>query len=118
RYGTGGPGPALELLLLDEANPRALAFQVRRLGEHLDALPAAPGDAGQLLGEIDDVLTELAIRRRGPDAGRADLGDGGFVMLGQALDSIRWRLRALSTDVERVRFARPTASRWPDGGVR
>lgn len=118
RYGATGPGPALELLLLDGTNPRALAFQLASLEEHLAALPAAPDDAGQLLREIHDLVAELAARRAGPDAGRVDLGEGGFVMLAQALESVRWRLQTISAEVERVRFARPAVSRWPDGGLR
>jgi uncharacterized alpha-E superfamily protein len=33
----------LDLMLLDGGNPRSLAFQLARLTEDLDALPAAPG---------------------------------------------------------------------------
>jgi len=31
--------PVLDLLLLDETNPRALAFQLEQLSAHVDALP-------------------------------------------------------------------------------
>lgn len=118
RYGAGGPGPALELLLLDETNPRALAFQARSLHEHLAALPTGSPTGAQLLAEIDDVLAELAARRSGPDGRRPDLGDGGLLALAQALDSLRWRLEALSSAVERGPLARPAVSRWPDGVAR
>lgn len=36
-------GPVLELLLADESNPRALAFQLSAMQTHLAALPRVPG---------------------------------------------------------------------------
>ena len=36
----------IDLLLLDETNPRSVAFQLERLGEHLEALPRAAEQAG------------------------------------------------------------------------
>ncbi|MDB6031212.1 MAG: hypothetical protein JWM16_1550 [Verrucomicrobiales bacterium] len=43
RYFSGAqPAPVLDLLLADEGNPRALAFQVAMLLEHLKALPVVP----------------------------------------------------------------------------
>jgi uncharacterized circularly permuted ATP-grasp superfamily protein/uncharacterized alpha-E superfamily protein len=36
--------PVLDLVLLDPVNPRALAFQIDRINEHLDALPGHHGD--------------------------------------------------------------------------
>ena len=35
----------LDLLLLDEANPRSAAFQLARLREHVEELPDSSGDA-------------------------------------------------------------------------
>ncbi|SEL04654.1 Uncharacterized conserved protein, circularly permuted ATPgrasp superfamily [Sphingomonas palmae] len=46
RYLTGvARVPAIDLVLLDPSNPRALAFQVEAIGEHLSALPVL-GDDG------------------------------------------------------------------------
>ncbi len=38
---TPRPEAVIDLLLLDETNPRSVAFQLARLQEHLDALPAS-----------------------------------------------------------------------------
>jgi uncharacterized circularly permuted ATP-grasp superfamily protein/uncharacterized alpha-E superfamily protein len=35
--------PVVDLLLADETNPRSVLYQVRALGDHLDALPREPG---------------------------------------------------------------------------
>jgi len=37
--------PVLDLLLLDESNPRSLRFQLSAMSEHLQALPEMPGPA-------------------------------------------------------------------------
>jgi uncharacterized alpha-E superfamily protein len=45
-------GPVVDLLLADETNPRSVLYQVRALGDHLDALPreaGAPRSPQQLL---------------------------------------------------------------------
>jgi uncharacterized alpha-E superfamily protein len=38
--------PVVDLLLLDESNPRSVAFQVNMLASHLELVPKAPGRAG------------------------------------------------------------------------
>lgn len=59
RYLTGSARrPVLDLVLLDEANPRAVAFQVTRIGEHLAALSGRrPGD---LLEPAERIARRLA----------------------------------------------------------
>lgn len=71
----------LELLVLDETNPRALLYQVQRLGSHIAALPAVesgPGlsRAGRLALEA---LTALHLSR--PEELAALAGAGGRAML-------------------------------------
>jgi uncharacterized circularly permuted ATP-grasp superfamily protein/uncharacterized alpha-E superfamily protein len=39
--------PTLDLLLLDESNPRAIAFQMAALAEHIEQLPGSSGNAGR-----------------------------------------------------------------------
>jgi len=39
------PAPVLDLLVCDDANPRSLAFQLRVVREHVEALPRAGGEA-------------------------------------------------------------------------
>jgi uncharacterized circularly permuted ATP-grasp superfamily protein/uncharacterized alpha-E superfamily protein len=39
------PAPVLDLLVCDDSNPRSLAFQLRVVREHVEALPRAGGEA-------------------------------------------------------------------------
>ncbi len=52
----------LDLLLVDESNPRSIAFQVHSIGQHLDALSLASRDA--LLSPEKRITTELLSRLR------------------------------------------------------
>lgn len=53
---------ALELLLFDEHNPRALAFQLRRLEEHLQTLPQS--NRSYPLGETEKVILQARTNLR------------------------------------------------------
>jgi uncharacterized alpha-E superfamily protein len=68
----------LDLLLLDPTNPRALAFQLDRLNEHLASLPP-PADGGRLSRE-ERLLLEATSSLR-----LADLGALAGVVEGQYL---------------------------------
>ncbi|HEY0186581.1 MAG TPA: circularly permuted type 2 ATP-grasp protein [Cellulomonas sp.] len=102
------PG-VLDLLLLDDSNPRSLAFQVDRLLDDLGHVPTPSGggdqrdrllaDVAALLDEIDP--TTLAVA--GPDGRRTRLAE--------VLDSIGWRLRGVADEVARVHFAHPAPAR-------
>jgi len=62
RYrGTARVGALVELLVADRQNPRAVAFVVDRLAEHLTALPASTGStrAERLVGDLADQLAGL-----------------------------------------------------------
>ncbi|WP_164737343.1 circularly permuted type 2 ATP-grasp protein [Georgenia sp. SYP-B2076] len=112
RYPTGGLGAMLDLLLTDETNPRALAFQLAQLRTHLAELPAlarGPASRDQLLAEVTDLLAELRTDRVEGVGGRR-------VQLAQTLESIHWRLDELGTEIIRVHFTHPVAARWPEEG--
>jgi uncharacterized alpha-E superfamily protein len=66
--------PALDLLLLDDANPRAVVFQLDGLIGALNRVAAAHGPCGQ------DLLEPLLAQLRGIDAGR-ELRPGGERLL-------------------------------------
>jgi uncharacterized circularly permuted ATP-grasp superfamily protein/uncharacterized alpha-E superfamily protein len=117
-YRRRNQGPAsvagvLDLLLTDPANPRSLAFQLDRLREDLRGVPAtvrAPDLRDRLLQDVTDVLTELdpvAITPLSTD-------DGHRHHLAETLESMRWRLRALSDEIALVHFAQPVPSRTLD----
>ena len=72
--------PALDLLLTDESNPRALAFQLASLEQHVAALPASAVHASSPEARIArqhharptcDVRCCVAWRRQAPAPGRA-----------------------------------------------
>ncbi|MGC5614878.1 circularly permuted type 2 ATP-grasp protein [Georgenia sp. Z1491] len=113
RYPAGGLGAALELLLLDEANPRALAFQVAALQQHLEQLPALARTTGQrdeLLAQVRELLAELRTERA-----EEVRDDGTRTHLEEILTSISWRLRELTGEITAVHFRRTPASRWTEG---
>jgi uncharacterized alpha-E superfamily protein len=52
--------PVVDLLLIDETNPRSVAFQLAALGEHLPQLPREPGRVGR---SAEDRLVLASISR-------------------------------------------------------
>ena len=102
----------LDLLLTDGSNPRSLAFQLERLREDLAAVPAPPGasesldQCARLLQDLADLVTEVdttAVSLASEDGRRDRLAD--------VLESMRWRLRAVAEELNRVCFTHPTPSR-------
>ncbi len=104
-----GVTAVIDLLLLDETNPRSLAFQLERLRRDLTGVPmrARPTDErDRLLSQITDLVAETdAVAAAAPDA------DGRRVRLAETLDSIQWRLLAVADEIEKVHFARPATAR-------
>lgn len=99
--------PVLALLLTDGGNPRALAYQLDRLRDDLSHLGSAhPVETrDRLLDDVTDLLVELDATM----AADAVALDGRREVLAEMLESMRWRLRALGTEIEAVHFARPAA---------
>jgi uncharacterized circularly permuted ATP-grasp superfamily protein/uncharacterized alpha-E superfamily protein len=60
------PAPVLDLLVLDETNPRSVAFQVEQLARHIEALPRAAGRAYRSVEER--LILELSTTIRLADA--------------------------------------------------
>jgi len=99
----------LDLLVHDRTNPRSLAFALDRLLADLEAVPA-PRSAAQrdhLLRGVADLVAELDTVAVGNEVS----DDGRRVRLADALDSMLWRLREASDEIERVHFVRPAPSR-------
>jgi uncharacterized alpha-E superfamily protein len=80
----------LDLLMADESNPRALAFQLEALGEHLDFLPRDRWKSGE--PAEDRALFQVVETLHGADLGdlgsRAEAGDA------EDLDGLIGRLAA------------------------
>jgi uncharacterized alpha-E superfamily protein len=101
----------LDLLLLDEANPRSAAFQVARLREHVEELPGSSGDARRsarwrvvagLLSAVQLAEAQELIR-----PGEKGDWDG----LENLLGTLATGLRALSEALARDYFEHTIASR-------
>lgn len=102
----------LELLLLDDANPRSLAYQIEEIRADLLSIPATGPRVGardQLLADLHDLLAELD-----PVGVVVADGEGNRLRLAELLESLRWRLEELAIEIAHVHFSRPTATPWAD----
>lgn len=95
------PAPALDLVLADESNPRALAFQLAAISRNLsevasDADGALPDEAASLLAEAEAMV---ALVIAAPDQAVAAAG------LPPRLEAVAGRIAALSDAVTRRYFA-------------
>ena len=101
----------LDLLLVDEANPRSIAFQLARLKEHVDLLPEShisirrPLEARQALAILTSV--QLADVR---ELGRTD-GPGAAAAREALLEKLRADLIGLSETISRAYFSHAAQSR-------
>jgi uncharacterized circularly permuted ATP-grasp superfamily protein/uncharacterized alpha-E superfamily protein len=95
----------LDMLLLDEGNPRSLAFALARLTENLDALPAR-GD--RRLREEQRLLleTQTALRVANTEALAAQEDDGHRSDLDAFLADLHAKLRDTADAVDRAHFLR------------
>jgi uncharacterized circularly permuted ATP-grasp superfamily protein/uncharacterized alpha-E superfamily protein len=101
--------PVLDLLLLDETNPRSVAFQLTALAEHIGQLPRDPTDTGfsnhQLI--VADMLAELHQADIASLCRRGRLGDRpGLKAL---IARIASDLPALTTSITRTYFSHADA---------
>ena len=102
----------LDLLVHDRTNPRSLAFALDRLLVDLESVPA-PHSAAQrdhLLHGVAGLVAELDTVVVGNEVS----DDGRRVRLADALESMLWRLREASDEIERAHFVRPAPSRALD----
>jgi uncharacterized circularly permuted ATP-grasp superfamily protein/uncharacterized alpha-E superfamily protein len=110
-----GVATMLDLLLADRENPRAVAYQLDRLGEALDRIPAEPERIAPVLenlAEIRDVLraADTASLARVDEHGRRD-------ELRALLGELDRRLTGLAVDIERIFFVQPAPQRPLDATV-
>jgi uncharacterized alpha-E superfamily protein len=95
------PAPALDLVLADESNPRALAFQLAAISRSLSEVAAdedraLPDEAASLLAEAEALVAQVIAA--------ADQA-GAAAALPPRLDAIGARIAALSDAVTRRYFA-------------
>lgn len=101
--------PVLDLILVDETNPRAVAFQLAALGEHLRQLSTGRAD-GTLATEQERVLNaQGALRLTDVEAMCLAGPDGRRETLAAFQQRLAGELRALSDDITH-RYLTHTAS--------
>jgi uncharacterized alpha-E superfamily protein len=105
------PAPALDLVLLDESNPRSLAFQLDAIRHHLDALDHASGSkvdfpVGDLVARARNAVMPFS---RDEQTWRHD--ELALAQLTQALADVKQRLGQLSDDLTRSYFSLVPAPR-------
>lgn len=104
------PAPVLDLVLADDSNPRSLAFQLRRLDEHLAALPRRPGELTVL--PVSEIANDLNGVVRMFDRGDVIRQNEGLPlsMLRDLLEESAHGLRALSNAITRAYFTHVPAA--------
>ncbi|MCP8940662.1 circularly permuted type 2 ATP-grasp protein [Alsobacter sp. SYSU M60028] len=90
--------PLVDLVMLDDGNPRSVAFQVGRLADHVGALAELPTHAGPFPPR--DIVADLASRLRGWDAAEIDAA---------AIVSVENRLMELSNEIGACFFTQADA---------
>jgi uncharacterized alpha-E superfamily protein len=104
------PAPVLDLVVLDDSNPRALAFQLRVIRGHLDRLGQASGtrvadQLGSLQGEFERVVQMFA----GEEKSWRHEGLA-LTMLREAAQGSERRLEDLSEAITRAYFSHVRAA--------
>ncbi|NDH60102.1 MAG: hypothetical protein EBY18_00295 [Alphaproteobacteria bacterium] len=104
------PAPVLDLVMLDDSNPRALAFQLRAIDVHLDFLTKASGVQVPKLPDSLDLDLAAVVRQFGGDE-KAWRHEGlALAMLRDVTTDTDERLEALSGAITRAYFSHVPAS--------
>lgn len=93
--------PVLDLLILDESNPRSLAFQVAQILEHLERLPHPADEAYRSEGEHHALKLHTAISLAEGPALVGPPGGGKPTELAEFLTAVRSDLSAISEAINR-----------------
>lgn len=105
------PAPTLDLVLLDDSNPRSLAFQLQAMDQHMAALGRITGvtvasPSPELLADLQSTVALFNADER------AWRHDGlTLTQLRQTLDDTAWRMSALSEELTRGYFSLLPAAR-------
>ena len=104
------PAPVLDLVILDDSNPRALAFQLRTINTHLDYLAHASGVQVPALPDSLDKDLAAVVRQFAGDE-QAWRHEGlALAMLRDVAADADERLEALSGAITRAYFSHVPAS--------
>ena len=97
--------PVLDLLLLDESNPRSVAFQVAALARHLERLPRASGEPRTSREQhlVEDILADLRVADLNGYCRRNRAGER--PELRALFDAVGTDLSLLTTSITRTYFS-------------
>ena len=104
RYrGRAGTDAVIELLVVDEQNPRSVAYQLNRLGADLRAVPNASLTSRplRLLEDLDESLRSADLARL------AEATAGERPALRAFLDGLQTQLNALAVAVKELHLQQP-----------
>ena len=104
------PAPVLDLMVLDDINPRAFAFQLRTIASHLDRLGQASGT--YVSGLPDSIETDLreVVRQFGGEEQAWRHGGLALAMLRDVAAEASERLETLSEAITRAYFSHVPAA--------
>lgn len=114
------PAPVLDLVMLDESNPRSLAFQLRSIGSHLERLGQASGAYVRGLPAALDADLQEAVRRFGGEEQAWRHGGPALARLHDVVADTGERLETLSGAITRAYFSHVPAAQavgFLPGGV-
>lgn len=104
------PAPVLDLVILDDSNPRALAFQLRTIGVHLDYLAQVSGARVPALPDSLDKDLAAVVRQFAGDEQTWRHEGLALAMLRDVASDADERLEALSEAITRAYFSHVPAS--------
>lgn len=100
--------PTLDLLLLDESNPRAIAFQLAALAQHIEQLPGSTGNAAR--APEQRLILRLVTELRLAEIERLGRDERGTVELATLLEQLARGLPQLSDLLGAAYFAHVEAA--------
>jgi len=105
-------GPLIDLLVIDETNPRSIGFQIAALEDHVSHLPQ-DSSSPVLSGEERAVMAATSlVRLADVSALAATDAEGGRPQLGQLLARLDGSLRAMSESITHHYLVHSTPRRW------
>ncbi len=112
------PAPVLDLVLLDDSNPRAFAFQLRAIKNHLERLDQASGAHVSPLPESFEADLQEVVRQFGGEEKSWRHEGLALAMLRDVTNEGLERLEALSEAITRAYFSHVPAAQAVGGSTR
>ncbi len=107
-------GPVVDLVVLDETNPRSIGFQIAALADHVENLPQNPEPPDRAAEQRIAIALQSNIRLADFNALTATDANGRYGGLERLLDEINDTLPRLSEAITRTYFSHAEARRPAD----